>query len=209
MNRKTAAYLTPYREAVEKFGTGFDATLWSTPEAQQRRFAVLADMLPMQGRTVVDAGCGPGDLAVFLRRKRIRFKRYIGIDGVEKIVHAAAARKLPKCEFRQADLVRHAGIIGEYEPDVVVFSGTLNTMTEQTARTLLGHAFDVAQVGVVFNFLSNRPHPRFREQKLGPAKRFNTIRMLDWALSQSPWVSFRQDYFDGHDAAIAITKKRD
>ena len=36
-------------------------------------------------------------------------------------------------------------------------------------------AFDAAAQGVVFNFLSDRPHPRWKEKDLRPARRFDTV----------------------------------
>jgi hypothetical protein len=57
---------------------------------------------------------------------------------------------------------------------------------------------------VVFNFLSDRVHPRWAEQDLGPARRFDTAAWLDWSLELSTCVSFTQDYLHGHDATILI-----
>ena len=37
-------YLTPYVEAIEAFGPGFDATLWASREGQIRRFDRLIDL---------------------------------------------------------------------------------------------------------------------------------------------------------------------
>ena len=73
-------------------------------------------------------------------------------------------------------------------------------------RAALKASFEAAAVGVVFNFLSNRPDEQWHDKDLGPARRFDTIRWLDWSLHLTSLVRFAQDYLDGHDATIVIEK---
>lgn len=198
------SYLTPYREAVDAFGAGFEATLWTDRAAQRRRFEVMSEMVDCTGHTLVDVGCGVGDFASFLLERGIEFQRFIGIDAVEGQLHKARRRNLPGCEFHLGDVVQDPGLIARFSPEIITISGALNTMTERLARRVIDHAFKTAGVGVVFNFLSDRPHPRYRRQKLGPARRFRTARWIDWALDRTPRVAFRQEYLDGHDATILM-----
>jgi SAM-dependent methyltransferase len=67
-----------------------------------RSWPLLLDALPpLRGTTVLDLGCGPGDLAAELTA---RGARVIGIDLNEEALLAARARNLPGAEFRVADL---------------------------------------------------------------------------------------------------------
>lgn len=92
------------------------------------------------------------------------------------------------------------------QPQIVCISGTLNTMTQQQAAGLLGAAWAAASESLLFNFLSDRAGPEAPAQT-GPAYRLNTLGLLDWAMSQTPAVAFRQDYFPhGHDATILMQK---
>lgn len=199
-----AAYLAPYREAIDVFGAGFEATLWADRRTQLLRFDVMLEMVDLAGRKLVDAGCGAGDLAGYLIERRVPFAHYIGIDGVADQIAAAQAHSYPHCEFRTADLVHEHALLDAIDPDIIIISGTLNTMDEHTARTIIEHAFRAAREAVIFNFLSDRPHPRYLEMKLGPARRFDTARWIDWALGLTPCVAFRQDYLDGHDATVLL-----
>jgi SAM-dependent methyltransferase len=61
-------------------------------------FAVLPDL---QGTTVLDLGCGPGDLAVALAA---RGARVIGVDANEELLAAARASMPQTVELRVADL---------------------------------------------------------------------------------------------------------
>lgn len=203
-NPHDASYLAPYREAVDVFGAGFEATLWADRRTQLLRFDIMLEMVDLAGRKVVDAGCGAGDLAAFLTERRVQIARYIGIDAVVDQIDAARRLALPHCEFLIADLVQQPGALDEIDHDVVIVSGTLNTMTEAVARQFIERAFRAAREAVIFNFLSDRPHPKYLQMKLGPARRFDTARWIDWSLGLTPCVAFRQDYLDGHDATVLL-----
>ncbi|MHC4082029.1 MAG: class I SAM-dependent methyltransferase [Planctomycetota bacterium] len=208
-DRGDKAYLQPYRQAVERYGAGFEATLWNSPEAQALRFDVMIGLLDLDGRAVLDVGCGQGDLAARLLEQRVPFARYVGVDAVAEMIEAAGARRLERCEFICRDAVADPEVLSSAEPDCVCISGTLNTMDEPTARRLVGAAFAAASRAVVFNFLSSRAHPRWADRDPAPARRFDPVRWLDFALGLSSRVTFDQAYFDGHDATILIEHDAD
>jgi SAM-dependent methyltransferase len=200
-------YLAPYADAVRAHGATFEATLWASKEKQVGRFAVIAEMADLTGRVIVDAGCGLGDLASFCEEQGIAYGKYIGLEAMPDMVRAGAARGLPEARFETVDfasdtecferLARSDGV------DLVVFSGSLNTFEPEHAFGVVKEAFRHAREGVVFNFLSSRNHERHAINP-APAKRFDPASMLDRALALTPRVRFRQDYFDGHDATIAM-----
>ena len=62
---------------------------------------VFAELPPLAETTVLDLGCGIGDLtAEFVARGA----RAVGVDGNEELVRAARSRELPTAEFLTADL---------------------------------------------------------------------------------------------------------
>jgi SAM-dependent methyltransferase len=63
--------------------------------------AVLDALPPLAGRTVLDLGCGVGDLAAELAA---RGARVIAVDANEELVAAARARRLDNVEVHLADL---------------------------------------------------------------------------------------------------------
>jgi SAM-dependent methyltransferase len=209
--RRSSAYLDPYRRAVKVFGPSFEATLWASRDAQLLRFDVMASMIDLEGRRIVDAGCGRGDLAARLLERDVRFADYVGIDAMAPMIDSARDRRLDgdggRVRFEVVDLVDDPGAFARLAPDVVCISGTLNTMDDGEARGLVEAAFAAANAGVVFNFLSDRCAERWRDRDLTPARRFDTVAWLDWALGLTPRVAFRQDYLDGHDATIAIVRE--
>ena len=206
-SRPSDHYLKPYHEAVKRFGPSFSATLWNSREAQQLRFDVMIELAGFEDSVVLDAGCGTGDFGDRLIRRGVKFKRYIGIDAVDQLIEAARGRDLERCEFHHADLIHDHSPLARFSPDVVCISGTLNTMDEEMARELVSDAFDAARKGVVFNFLSNRTSVNCTRRDIGPARRFDTIKWIDWSLSRTSLVSFSQEYLEGHDATIMMRKE--
>ncbi len=198
------SYLNPYREAVTKHGPGFAATLWGTEAAQKLRFDVFQNMAGFDGCSLLDAGCGQGDMAAHYLKSGVALNRYHGVDALPEMVEKAIARNLPRCTFATADLVNDSSIWSHADADYICFSGTLNTMNDDMARGLIHAAFTAAHQGVIFNFLSDRPHPRWHDRDLTPARRFSTLDWLDWSFTLSSRVCFAQDYLDGHDATILI-----
>ncbi|MHC4769005.1 MAG: class I SAM-dependent methyltransferase [Planctomycetota bacterium] len=203
-DRGDKAYLQPYREAVERHGAGFAATLWHSAEAQALRFDVMIGLSHLEGRTVLDVGCGQGDLAARLLERQVPFARYVGVDAVAEMIEAARGRGLERSEFICRDAVADPAILSSGEPDYAFISGTLNTMDERTARRLVGAAFGAATRAVAFNFLSSRAQSRWTKRDPAPARRFDPVRWLDFALGLSSRVTFTQAYLDGHDATILI-----
>lgn len=201
-------YLEPYREALMRFGPTFDATLWRNKETQVVRFDVLHGMLDPTGLTVLDAGCALGDFCEFLRERGVRYGRYVGIDALPRLIECAARRGLPRAEFIAGDFVARPDLLRAGAPDVIYFSGSLNTVPEAKARGIVARAYEIAARAVVFNFLSDRCLPRESCESTGAARRFNTLDWLDWALGATVNVRFRQEYLEGHDATIALLKPR-
>ena len=202
-------YLQPYLDAVECSGAGFDATLWSSRQGQVRRFEVLlelADVAESGCGSILDLGCGVGDLARHLCERSIPFTTYLGIDAIEDMVEAARSVEDPRCRFLVADPVRQPDCLDEAGADWIFISGTLNAMVEETARELVDRAFRAARIGIAFNFLSNRPHPEWNDRDLSPARRFATADWVEWALSRTPLVRFTQAYYRGHDATISMCR---
>lgn len=197
-------YLKPYREALRLHGPGFESTLWSSPEGQRIRFDVMIDLAGFGQCVILDVGCGGGDFALRLLERSVGFDRFIGIDALPEVIEAAKSRRLARCEFRLADAITDPIVLGSANADFICFSGSLNTMSEPCAQQLVRAAFEAAAQGVLFNFLSDRPHERWDAQPLSPARRFDTVAWVNWSLQLTSRVTFTQDYLDGHDATIML-----
>jgi SAM-dependent methyltransferase len=208
---RAAPYLDPYRDAVDKFGPSFEATLWANENFQTIRFQVFCSLFDFTDATIIDAGAGDGALARYLHEQGIRFRRYVGLEAMPEMVDRGNELAPANASNVIADFAADPGsfLIDGEAPMVIVFSGSLNTFTERLAVETLEHAWEAARGSVLFNFLSARTPKARASDDTGPANRFDPLALLDWALTKTPSVAFRQDYLKGHDATIGMFKDTD
>ena len=199
--------LEPYRDAEKVFGSGFETTLWASERTQRLRFDVLIGLIgpeSIQGKVLIDLGCGDGALAAHLAEVGLKPRRYIGVDGLLAQVRAGEERGYEWTDFVCTDLLTSAGSLGRFGADVALLSGTLNTMNDAQSRALVAQAFDCVRDGLAFNFLSDRPTQTRVGASTGPAIRQDVVSWIDYALGLTPLVAFRQDHLEGHDGAIML-----
>lgn len=91
MNLFTPRYREDYDEAFEKYGAGPKALLWWDYRSMAIRFRELVKDVPIDGKSVLDAGCGMGDLLPYLYSKSTNF-RYLGVDKSENFIEVAKKR---------------------------------------------------------------------------------------------------------------------
>ncbi len=202
------AYLEPYRDAQTRHGSDFDVTMWARPETQTLRFKIFAEAIDLRNKRLLDAGCSRGDLAQWLLQHGHDYAHYHGVDGLPDVVTFAKSRGLERASFAAGDFVNHPELLAESKPDITLISGTLNTMDDDTALRVLDASWAGCREALVFNFLADTCGPNATPQQY-PARRLPTMRLLAWAFHQTPYVTFRQDYFrDGHDATVIMRRGR-
>lgn len=128
---------------------------WRSRANQRMRFEALCRWGNMSGSSVMDLGCGHGDLKPFLD-ERFENVRYLGIDFLPEFVLEAIRRhgNLPGTHFLQADFMN----TGLPEVDLVVACGSLNYKTENVlfAYSAISRMWEAASRGVAFNMLDDR-----------------------------------------------------
>jgi hypothetical protein len=146
------AYLTPYLSAAERHGAAFSSLLWASPQTQSVRFAALTRLVGLNGKSLLDVGCGRADLLDFLLARRITPAHYVGLEGVAALAEAAEAKGHADAFIVRADFVREPLrlFVGA---DVVYFSGSLNTLDPVSFYATIRKAYDAAAEMLVFNFL--------------------------------------------------------
>jgi len=149
-------YLYPYHEAREQGAKGFNALLWSNREGQRLRFEAIARIFPLADRKILDVGCGRADLLGHLLEQGIVPAHYMGLDQVPATLRSARRKRYPQCEILPAaDFVREPERL-QVGADVVIFSGSLNTLSRPRFYRTLRAAWEASGQCLVFNFLSSR-----------------------------------------------------
>lgn len=90
--------LSFYNFHLKKFGDRPEALRW-TPKGQLKRYYTFLDIAPnLNNATVLDYGCGTGDLYRFFKRRGLDV-RYTGVDINENFINLAK-KKFPECSFK-------------------------------------------------------------------------------------------------------------
>jgi len=196
----TPDYLLPYLSATRRYGAGFGALLWASPRTQAARFAALLRAVDVNNLTILDVGCGRGDLFTFMIHHGICPAAYIGLEAVEALAAAAEAKRLSNARIIRGDFVRDPRQL-EAGADVLLFSGSLNTLDERAFYQTLTNAYTAARRAVVFNFLcsSDLAASSFLTWHRSEA-------VLAFARKQCDRVRLWDDYLKG-DATVAMEKE--
>jgi len=140
-----------YENAYRRHGVTARGVAWRDERRQSRRFDQLLRAIPsLSNVSVVDLGCGFGDLWVHMERTGRIPKRYTGVDLLETMV--MIARKRTGCTVLQRDMLKDP----LPEADWYIASGTFNLLTRFETIFALKRIFEVAHKGIVFNLLKGR-----------------------------------------------------
>ena len=140
-----------YERALRKHGPTVRALKWADERSQQERFRLIAGVGDWDGATVVDVGCGLGDLFGFLREAG-HDVRYTGYDLSPRMVMAARRRyRNRRARFEVRDVLAE-GFGGRF--DYVVASGTFNLKVadhDRFLRRMLAAMYGACRRAVAFN----------------------------------------------------------
>lgn len=162
---KRRKILDHYEPRIHPGRENFDVLDWASAESQQKRFSVLAQAVDLEGKTLLDVGCGLGDLLGFLRKREISVD-YTGVDLSEKMLDAAR-RKQPAGRFIHADVFAEtsdesdgsAPAFSARSFDVVFCSGIFNLNLGNNAEFIskaITRLMELSRRYVVFNLLHAR-----------------------------------------------------
>jgi len=138
-----------YTSAIELYGTSAKGVNWHSKRTQELRFDIILTLLPknLQNHTIVDAGCGFGDLYLYMLKKKKEPKEYIGIDTLVDM-YSIASEKTGK-EIIIADITKDKLPCADY----YICSGAMNVLNEFETHLFIQNCFSTCREGFVFNIL--------------------------------------------------------
>lgn len=166
---------------------------WKSIGASHQRFRVMWKEIDFNNKSVLDVGCGFGEMAKWLY-KRYENVEYVGVDIVESFIKRARV-KHPHYEFKTRDYFKDPL---EKNFDIVMASGTINSDLGSKEKNMefRKHAiktmFDHTKKVLVFNMLGAHPAP---EAKKGSNIWYaDSLEILDYCMSLTRRVVLRADY---------------
>jgi len=176
--QRQAAY---YEDLLAKYGSNYRALDWNSPESQKLRYQIFKELFVYGKKSanlsVLDVGCGFGDLYGFFKAEGLlsRHKiKYTGFDISAKLLEAAK-KKYPDAQFELKDILEERSLPGF---DYIFCSGIFNIRTTETeehmewVKTTLLRMYDLANFGVAVNFLSEGALPIANPEDLNSGRYF-------------------------------------
>jgi len=176
-----------YDRALHFFGDRPESLRWS-PEGQRARYEAMLDIgHGIEGRKILDFGCGKGDLYQFLKDRGIE-SHYTGVDINENLI-ALARQKFPETRFEVFDIERDTM---DEEFDYTFLCGVFNLRVQgidELIRFTLKKLFPCCRIGLAFNALSaHNPRKDFELHYSSPEALFQfAVETL------SPFVALKHD----------------
>ncbi len=190
-----------HKERLKTGRTDLNKLGWRSPESQQKRFEILLSAGDLEGKTILDLGCGYGDLKNFIDAKYNDVK-YIGVDMLPEFVNDAAKRftydqnacfilgDFSGMELPEADYVFACGALCYCSKDPDYYYKMIRKM------------YAVAKYAIVFNMLDDQVFP-----KHPILKAHNKNEILSFCSSISTRVELTDGYLED-DFTISIFKDK-
>jgi len=136
-----------YTAAIKKYGKSSKGVHWNSTYSQEKRFEVLLSCIDDEDFSIVDAGCGFGDLYGYLTREKIPFYSYTGLDLSPSMVQIA--KEKTGCEIIECDICRESLPQAEY----YICSGAMNILNRFDTYLFIRNCYEACTKGFVFNLL--------------------------------------------------------
>lgn len=174
-----------YQKLLAEYGDSPQATQYSDRETQELRFDYLVQIDDLNGKLILDFGCGTAHLATYLKSKGVKFD-YIGVDIVPEFLEIAK-QKHP--EFRFGSLEDFQDISVDYAFVCGVFNNKMadnQKFYQDTIKTL----FEKSKQGISFNMMSS--YVDYYDDNLFYEKPENVFAFAKNHIT--PFVVLRNDY---------------
>jgi SAM-dependent methyltransferase len=174
-----------YRDLLLKHGDSPEASQYSNRETQEKRFEILLQIGNLEGKKILDFGCGTGHLATYIKQKGISVT-YTGVDIVEDLFEVLR-QKHPEhifCKFSD---------IADQKFDYVLISGVFNNKIDDNRdfyQRTIKQCFSMVSEGLAFNMMSY--YVDFYDPELFYEKPELVFEFLK--KNVSPYITLRNDF---------------
>lgn len=183
-----------YSERLEEIGEDPRALGWDTEENQQTRFQAFTEAIDLDGRRVLDIGCGFGDFATFLDGQGVQMESYEGWDVNPDLLDVARNRH-PNREFETRN-VALTSPPPEPVADVGVMMGVLNFRLDTVANPdyaqhVIERAWPFVSEALLVDMLSTHRTPSYPKEDF--------VYYYDPGVMMDRVAHLTQDIFVKHD----------
>lgn len=186
----SGAIFAYHRAMIKKHGNNNAHTLgWREPEHQQLRFKILAEVADLNGKSVLDAGCGHADLLPFLKQQYPQLGYYCGLEMMPELLDEAIQRygHLPDVSFISGNFMSRKLPSLDY----ILVCGSLNYSSTNPNYIFeaIEKLYNNCNQGLAFNLLKH-------VSAEGILKAYDPAVIISFCQTLSTKVTLRDDYAD-------------
>ena len=178
-----------FNALFEKHGGSYRALDWGSHEGQELRFRILSEIADLDGKAILDVGCGLGHFYDWLKAQGFRFS-YTGIDIADRMLQEAK-KAHPDARFLVGSPSDPAFLADETF-DYVFASGIFSTYTSDSMAWMqmsIQRMWNWSRQGVAFNSLSTWA------TEADPCEFYaDPLEVVGACRTLTPWISMRHDY---------------
>lgn len=145
-----------FTDLVKKHKSNYKSVNWGSIESQELRFKKLIEIGNLEKKSILDVGCGTGDMFSYIQKKKINVE-YNGVDITPKMIELCKERfPQNKNQFKCIDILTLDNASMQY--DYVLASGIFYLLIEDPldiALELIHKMFSFSRKGLAFNSLSS------------------------------------------------------
>lgn len=197
MSAKTNAYSKAFR--IHR--GSIKSLMWSSYSSAAIRYKELIKDIDFNNKSVLDVGCGFGDIIPFLHSKSASFK-YTGIDFTEEFIREAEKR-YPEYEFVEGNYFKNPL---KRKFDIIICSGALNgdygKKTMDFRRKAVKKMFDRCKEAIVFNMAGGISPINTKKSIIHHT---DSLKLLTYCAKLSKKIILRNHYHE-KDFTIVIFK---
>lgn len=189
---------TFFQNLYQKHGDSHKSLAYGSQQTQAKKFQVLIEIAPLEGASILDVGCGFGDLVDYVEAAGISID-YTGVELVEEIAQVAR-KKHPGSEIITGDIL---DIETDAQYDYVLTTGFNCVRTNRNWEVLclaLEKMLAMCRKGVAAGMVSNYRHPQDESTYYASPE-----EVFRYCMSLTTKVILRHDYLP-HDFTVYLYK---
>tara|TARA_B100000959_G_scaffold167758_1_gene175756 strand:+ start:4409 stop:5029 length:621 start_codon:yes stop_codon:yes gene_type:complete len=149
-----------YEEKLKRFGPNIKGLNWKNKHSQELRFKILSKIGNLNNHSILDYGCGYGDLNIFLKKKYQNYF-YTGIDISKMMIDESQKRNRGKKIFYEYDIINF-NFNKKFVSDYVLNSGVFTVRNNidnkrwwEYVKVGITSMFKYSKIGIGFNLVTS------------------------------------------------------
>jgi len=179
-----------YKKSFKKYGVNPRALKWHSEKAAKQRYAQIVADIDFENKSILDVGCGFGDIIGFISAKT-KYFNYTGMDAVGDFIKEAK-RRHPKQKFIIANFL---GKPTSKKFDISIASGILNSNVKDNLnyrKKIIKKLFKSTKYALVFNMAGSHLQPR--PKKTSNVWFADSLEITEYCLTLTSKIILRNHY---------------